>query len=57
VIGGQEMKLALNLCGVHRAYEEYGVYAPFRMSLMVRHGAMIIAVISISMHVYLEVHG
>jgi ABC-type phosphate transport system permease subunit len=51
------MKLALNLCGVHRAYEEYGVYAPFRMSLMVRHGAMIIAVISISMHVYLEVHG
>jgi hypothetical protein len=40
---------------VHCAYEEYGgVYAPFRMSLMVRHGAMIISVISISMHGYSE---
>jgi hypothetical protein len=38
-------------------HEEYGVYAPFRMSLMVRHGAMIISVISISMHGYSAVHG
>jgi hypothetical protein len=55
VIGWQEMKLAFNVCGICssciRAYEEYGgVYAPFRMSLMVRHGAIIISVISISMH-------